>query len=174
MAGARAPSPTTLIFLDLDNTLISSSHTVSSAYPHFFLSKGRAVHLRPHLKQFLLLLSGMVDDNKCRVGVWSAGETGYVTEVLHGICEALQLTEQVQRNLFQHVRCRDSTTEVMEGVYVKNLSDVDDTCLLLDDNWIHCRWNVGRVILIAPFHATLKELGGSDLLYAASLFESIL
>ena len=149
------PVPT--IFLDLDNTLVHTSRARTSSLIHFHLTsswggKPWFVHCRPGLHHFLVSLSSMVDEGKCNVGVWSAGECAYVWTALKGVCKVLNLDECVSRNLFSHIRARHR--DVDPAQYKKDLCTVGKNCLLLDDNPGHRMnppTNRGHVITLPPF-----------------------
>jgi len=146
------------VYLDLDNTMI---HVTKDVNPHLTCMATLDtfnVYSRPRMKEFLLEL---LDNQKRRrfcVGVWSAGETKYVHQMLHVVCAFHDPDGTLNlKSLFDDVLTREHTTRASDGVLWKDLARIDNTCILVDDNTVHALKNPGRVVLVTPFIVTVGD-----------------
>lgn len=137
-----------LVLLDLDNTLVYVSPVWLDRSPHSsFRLGGEVFHIypRPWLYEFLKRVRAIH-----RVGIWTAASRPYAVAVLSAIFGPRWRQSTA---IFRH---RKHCT-LCNGEFIKDLSRIPQTCVLLDDKECHAVYNarLGRRVL------TCEEYWGS-------------
>lgn len=142
-----SPTPF-LVVLDLDETLIHSTHTPLD-YPPAFKVREYCVYLRPGVREFLANLTGFAD-----VAIWSSAGDEYVQL----ITEQLDPEGDVFKFVWGDSRCtpkRNLATDVV--VPIKRLRKVQtkgyhlNRTVIVDDSPEKVRENFGNAIYIPPY-----------------------
>lgn len=121
-----------LIILDIDNTLVFTSSVWHHNSPSFtFRLKNQIYHVyeRPHLYKFVLFLT-----THYKVGIWTAATHDYAACILR------HLFGNHWRKMFHFFYSRKHC-RIWKGEYIKDLGQVADDCLLIDDNRVHFLFN---------------------------------
>jgi carboxy-terminal domain RNA polymerase II polypeptide A small phosphatase len=143
-----SPSSKQLLILDLDETLIYST-AKKLKHKEAFLCGKYFVYTRPHLNWFLTEIA-----HHFRLGIWSAADETYVSEIVRQI-----LPQGIQLEILwgqSWCTCKPSL-ENKSSIYEKDISKLTELnfkredIILVDDSLWNTKLNKENSILIKPF-----------------------
>ncbi|GGJ41118.1 HAD family hydrolase [Deinococcus roseus] len=148
-----------LIILDLDETLIHSTVSMSRVPKPDFLIDNLRVKVRPHTFDLLKVCFDHYD-----VGVWTSSAWDYAEAILKAVFPKKQ-AEQI-KFLWSREHCIREFDEVLkEHLWAKHLSRVEkeigypqDKVWLIDDSPEKFRGTPGKIIRVKPFFGDESDI----------------
>lgn len=179
---AQVDIPEPVVFLDLDNTIISALTTdevgpatmnaLKRRYPHHINIDRYVVFPRRHIDEFLTDLFASY-----RVGVWTHASKGYAEVIIKEFILRPDRSRELEIFLwYDHTeylrKGAPNTLKPLDALGpVFNLKNMDDA-YIIDDNSMVKSTNPDRCTAIKAFNATDNDAGGDSLLRCLSVFDS--